>query len=102
MVDAYPNEVAANITGHVLFVYNLAQEVEELHLWRMFGPFGAIRDVNILIDKTTNKSRGFAFVTMSNYGEAENAIMHLHGTILEGKIIQVSFKKAKNARGPYW
>lgn len=91
--EVYPIEPST--TGYPLFVYNLSPEVEEVHLWRLFGPFGAIRNVNVVVDKVTGNSKGFAFITMSNYGEAENAILQLHQTMLEGKVIQVSFKKAK-------
>lgn len=92
MPDMYGDNGAV---GHVLFVFNLSPEVQELHLWRLFGPYGAIRSVNVVMDKATNRSKGYAFITMNNYAEAEEAIMHLHQTSLEGKVIQVSFKRPK-------
>lgn len=85
-----------DVKGYVIFVFNLAPEVEEVHLWRLFGPFGAITDIKIVYDKETKKSRGFAFVTMPNYREAEVAIRSLDQTVFEGKILQVSFKKERN------
>ncbi|KAL0281678.1 UNVERIFIED_CONTAM: hypothetical protein PYX00_002591 [Menopon gallinae] len=72
--------------GYVIFVFNLASEVEEIHLWRLFGPFGAITDIKIVYDKETKKSRGFAFVTMPNYREAEVAIRTLNQTTFKGKV----------------
>lgn len=82
--------------GYVIFVFNLASEVEEIHLWRLFGPFGAITDIKIVYDKETKKSRGFAFITMLNYREAEVAIRTLNQTTFKGKVLQVSFKKERN------
>lgn len=81
--------------GYVIFVFNLSPDVQEVQLWRLFGPFGAITDIKIVFDKETKKSKGFAFVTMPNFREAEIAIRSLNLTTFEGKVLQVSFKKER-------
>uniref|UniRef100_A0A915E5D1 RRM domain-containing protein n=3 Tax=Protostomia TaxID=33317 RepID=A0A915E5D1_9BILA len=82
----------ANIPGFTIFVYNLAPETEEPTLWRLFGPFGAVLAVKIIKDFTTNKCKGYGFVTMANYEESIAAINALNGTQLGNRTLQVSFK----------
>jgi len=83
-------------TGWCLFVYNLAAETEENVLWQLFGPFGAVQSVKVVRDPTTNKCKGFGFVTMTNYDEALMAIAANNGYQLGGRVLQVSFKKSKD------
>lgn len=85
--------------GWCLFVYNLAPEVEESILWKLFGPFGAVRQVNLVKDAQTNKCRGFAFVTMADYSQALMAIQALNGFTLANRVLQVSFKTSKVRAG---
>ncbi|TWW53333.1 ELAV-like protein 1 isoform X1 [Takifugu rubripes] len=81
--------------GWCIFIYNLGQEADETILWQMFGPFGAVTNVKVIRDFTTNKCKGFGFVTMSNYEDAAMAIASLNGYRLGEKILQVSFKTSK-------
>ncbi|KAL7058806.1 hypothetical protein AAHC03_012923 [Spirometra sp. Aus1] len=62
-----------------LFVYNLAPETEEATLWRLFGPFGAVRSVTVVREHASSRCRGFGFVKMKNYEDALMAIQHLNG-----------------------
>ena len=80
---------AANLS---IFVFNLIPDIQEGELWRLFGPFGAIRDVKIIIDNETKKCKGFAFITMVNYEEAASAIQALDGYVLHDRVLQVRFK----------
>lgn len=89
---------ALTATGWCIFVYNLAPETEEANLWQLFGPFGAVQTVKIIRDPTTNKCKGFGFVTMSNYEEALLAIHSLNGFALGNRVLQVSFKTTPNAK----
>ncbi|KAL5107717.1 ELAV-like protein 2 [Taenia crassiceps] len=76
-----------------LFVNNLAPETEEATLWRLFGPFGAVRSVSVAREHGPgSKCRGFGFVNMTNYEEALHAIQHLNGYALGNRILQVAFK----------
>ncbi|KAM7532898.1 hypothetical protein Aperf_G00000128653 [Anoplocephala perfoliata] len=89
---------ALTATGWCIFVYNLAPETEESNLWQLFGPFGAVQTVKIIRDPSTNKCKGFGFVTMSNYEEALLAIHSLNGFALGNRVLQVSFKTTPNTR----
>jgi ELAV like protein 2/3/4 len=79
-------------TGWCIFVYNLAPETQENTLWQLFGPFGAVQSVKLAKSYCGQKCKGFAFVTMSVYGEALSAIANLNGFVLGDRILQVSFK----------
>ncbi|XP_052475815.1 ELAV-like protein 1 isoform X1 [Carassius gibelio] len=83
-------------SGWCIFVYNLGQDADEGILWHMFGPFGAVTNVKVIRDFSTNKCKGFGFVTMTNYEEAAMAIANLNGYHLGDKILQVSFKTSKS------
>ncbi|ESN97904.1 hypothetical protein HELRODRAFT_187316 [Helobdella robusta] len=85
--------------GWCLFVYNLAPETEENILWQLFGPFGAVQTVKVMRDPTTQKCKGFGFITMTNYDEALTAVSSLNGYQLGSRILQVSFKKSKTSLG---
>jgi ELAV like protein 2/3/4 len=82
-------------SGLVLFVYNLAPEIQELDLWRLFGPFGAILNIKIVTDSATNQSKGYAFVTMVKYEESVLVIRALNGYKLADRVLQVNFKTNK-------
>lgn len=86
-----------NGSGWCLFVYNLAPETEENVLWQLFGPFGAVQNVKVMRDFTTQKCKGFGFVTMTNYDDALVAIAALNGYQLGNRMLQVSFKKSKSS-----
>lgn len=81
--------------GWCIFVYNLSPEADESVLWQLFGPFGAVTNVKVIRDFTTNKCKGFGFVTMTNYDEAAMAIASLNGYRLGERVLQVSFKTSK-------
>lgn len=81
-----------------IFVYNLAPETEDRILWELFGPFGAVQTVKVIRDPSTNKCRGFGFVTMSNYEEALLAIQSLNGYIVGNRTLQVSFKSSSSPK----
>ncbi|XP_061593511.1 ELAV-like protein 1 isoform X2 [Cololabis saira] len=82
-------------SGWCIFIYNLGQDADEALLWQMFGPFGAVVNVKVIRDFSTNKCKGFGFVTMTNYEEAAMAIHSLNGYRMGDKVLQVSFKTSK-------
>ncbi|XP_037105358.1 ELAV-like protein 1 isoform X3 [Syngnathus acus] len=82
-------------SGWCIFIYNLGQEADEAMLWQLFGPFGAVSNVKVIRDFSSNKCKGFGFVTMNNYEEAAMAIHNLNGYRLGDKVLQVSFKTSK-------
>ncbi|MFT7806283.1 ELAV-like protein 2-like [Arapaima gigas] len=99
-IDGVTSLAGINLPGHAgtgwcIFVYNLAPDADESILWQMFGPFGAVTNVKVIRDFTTNKCKGFGFVTMTNYDEAAMAIASLNGYRLGDRVLQVSFKTNK-------
>ncbi|TGZ66122.1 hypothetical protein CRM22_005481 [Opisthorchis felineus] len=71
----------AHTTDWCLFLCNLPPDIEEATLWRLFGPFGAVRSVKVIREPGTNRCRGTGFVNMTNYAEALLAIHNLNGSI---------------------
>ncbi len=84
--------LTSNTDGWIIFIYNLSPDTENKVLWQLFGPFGAVQQVNIARDNRTQKCKGYGFVTMRNYEEAVIAINALNGFPLANRILQVSFK----------
>ncbi|XP_072481930.1 ELAV-like protein 3 [Notamacropus eugenii] len=81
--------------GWCIFIYNLPPESDEIVLWELFGPFGAVKNVKIIRDFNTKKCKRFGFVTMTSYDEAALAVANLNGYCLDGHVLQVSFKTSK-------
>ncbi|MEI8234095.1 MAG: RNA-binding protein [Verrucomicrobiota bacterium] len=81
-----------------LYVGNLPFNVTEPDLQDLFGQAGTVSDVMLVQDKFTGKSRGFAFVTMSTEGEAQNAIEQFHGKALEGRPLTVNVARPREER----
>lgn len=84
--------------GYTLFVYNIGSNATDRTLWSLFAPYGTVQKVNIMVDHDKNTCKGYGFVTMTNYTEAQTAIQGLHGYYFQGKQLQVSFKAEKNAQ----
>ena len=63
-----------------IFVGNLDFNVREEAIRALFENYGAVERVSIMTDRETGRSRGFAFVEMTNEGEAERAISALNGS----------------------
>lgn len=65
----------------------------------MFGAFGTVESTNIIEDRETGRSRGFAFVEMSSNEEAQNAISSLNGKDSDGRALTVNEAKPREDRG---
>jgi len=65
----------------------------------LFEPYGAIERVSLVTDRDTGRSRGFAFVEMTNSDEADKAIAALNGTNLGGRALNVNEARPKTDRG---
>ncbi|CEM37940.1 unnamed protein product [Vitrella brassicaformis CCMP3155] len=79
----------------VLFVYNIGPYMDEKGLLSLFGPFGRVTRVDVIRDRTTNKGKGYGFVTMATFQEASFALEHMNGFYLGGRQLQVSFKTSR-------
>jgi RNA recognition motif-containing protein len=81
-----------------LYVGNLSYTTTEEGLNTKFSEFGALDSVNLIIDRETGRSKGFAFVEMANDEEAKSAIQALDGSEFEGRNIRVSEAKPQERR----
>lgn len=81
-----------------LFVGNLSFNTTENNLQDAFGAHGTVSEADLIMDRTTNRPRGFAFVTMSTPDEAQKAITALNGTELDGRTITVNVAKPREER----
>jgi len=78
-----------------IFVGNLSFETTDEDLRAEFAAFGELTSVNVLKDKFTNKSRGFAFVEMPNKEEAMKAVEALNGKSINGRTINAAEAKPR-------
>lgn len=81
-----------------IYVSNLSFGVSSEDLQEVFAEFGEITSANVITDRYTQKSRGFAFVEMPNQDEAEKAIAELNGKTLEGRTLNVAVAKERQPR----
>jgi len=82
-----------------LFFCNIPHSTTEAELRSLFEPHGAIEQVSIVTERETGRSRGFAFVEMTDSGEAEKAIAALNGTDLGGRALNINEARPKTDRG---
>src|SRR6478752_1121014 len=81
-----------------LYVGNLPHSTTETELRNLFEAHGAVEKVSIVTDRETGRARGFAFVEMTDAGEAEKAIAALNGKELGGRALNVNEAKPKTER----
>jgi len=81
-----------------LFVGNIPHSTTEAELRTLFAAHGAVEQVSVVTDRDTGRSRGFAFVEMTDSGEAEKAIAALNGKELGGRALNVNEAKPKTER----
>ncbi|MCF8378356.1 MAG: RNA-binding protein [Bacteroidales bacterium] len=78
-----------------IYVGNLSYGVDEGALEQAFKEFGEVTSVKIITDKFTGRSKGFAFVEMTNDDEAKNAISELNGKSMDNRDITVNEARPK-------
>ena len=81
-----------------LFVGNLSFNTTENDLHDAFAAFGTVTEANLMMDRMTNRPRGFAFITMSTDEEAQKAIDGLNGKDLGGRAITVNVARPREER----
>ncbi|MSR65143.1 MAG: RNA-binding protein [Verrucomicrobiae bacterium] len=81
-----------------LYVGNLSFETTENSLTDLFAQAGKVTSTNMIQDKFTGKSRGFAFVEMSSSEEANKAIETFNGKDLDGRALTVNIARPKEDR----
>ena len=81
-----------------LYVGNLSYETTENDLQDLFGACGPVSEVNLILDRATNRSRGFAFVTMATTEGAQAAIEQLAGKSIQGRELTVNEARPRESR----
>jgi RNA recognition motif-containing protein len=81
-----------------LYVGNLSYSTTEEDLSALFAQAGTVEAVDVIKDRDTRRSKGFAFVQMSNQAEAEEAIKLFNGYELEGRMLKVNPARPKEER----
>lgn len=82
-----------------LYVGNLPFGVSDSDLQNLFTPHGAVQSAQVIIDRDTNRSKGFGFVEMRNGDEAHQAIAALNGREVNGRSLTVNEARPREARG---
>ncbi|MBL8816795.1 MAG: RNA-binding protein [Planctomyces sp.] len=82
-----------------IFVGNLSYQTTEHELSSLFGRYGRVSSVRMMSDRSTGTPRGFAFVSMPSFEDAEEAIIHLNGASLGGRSLTVNEARSKDSVG---
>jgi len=85
-----------------LFVGNLSYQTAENDLQDHFAQAGVVTSVNVMFDKVTGKSRGFAFVEFASPEEAARAVEQLHNKEFQGRALTVNIARPREERAPRW
>ncbi|KHD07560.1 RNA-binding protein [Candidatus Thiomargarita nelsonii] len=81
-----------------IYVGNLPYSLTEAEVTEMFTAHGEVSQVNLISDKYTGQSKGFAFVEMPRQADAEEAIKVLNDSLVKGKNIKVNQARPRNER----
>ena len=81
-----------------LYVGGLSYTVTDSQLQALFASHGTVESAKVVMDRDTDRSRGFGFVEMGTQEEAEKAITALNGTQHEGRSLTVNLSKPREDR----
>ena len=81
-----------------IYVSNLSFAVQDEDLREFFTEYGEVSSAKVIMDKFTNRSKGFGFVEMPDDAAAQKAIAELDGGIVEGRAIKVMVAKPREER----
>src|SRR6187397_2489018 len=82
-----------------IYVGNLSWNLKEQDLANLFTPYGEVASAKIVMDKFTQRSKGFGFVEMPNDEQAQAAIAQLNGSEIEGRNLVVNESRPKEDNG---
>jgi RNA recognition motif-containing protein len=85
--------------GKKLYVGNLSYQVNESDLEALFSQYGTVQSAQIIVDRDTNRSKGFGFVEMDSDAEAQAAIQALNGQDHGGRNLTVNEARPREDRG---
>ncbi len=83
------------MANNKLYVGNMSYSTSEDELRELFGSYGEVSSVNIVLDRITGKSRGFGFVEMSKPEEAQEAIKGLNDQDFGGRKLTIDFARER-------
>jgi RNA recognition motif-containing protein len=83
-----------------LFVGNLAFSTVDTDLQQYFSQAGVVTSVNVMLDKFTGKSRGFAFIDFATADEANKAVEMFHSKEFQGRALTVNIAQPREERAP--
>jgi RNA recognition motif-containing protein len=81
-----------------IYVSNLSFAVQDEDLREFFAEYGEVSSAKVIVDKFTNRSKGFGFVEMPDDAAAQKAIAELDGGMVEGRAIKVMVAKPREER----
>ncbi len=84
-----------------IYVGNISFNAQEDDLRNVFSQYGEVTNVNIIVDKFTDRSKGFGFIEMQDESAADAAISALNGTELLGRELKVNEAKERKERPQY-
>ena len=87
--------------GKKLYVGNLSYDVADAELRQMFEPHGTVGSAQVIMDRSTSRSKGFGFVEMGSDEEAQAAIDALNGQDNNGRALTVNEARPREDRGGY-
>jgi cold-inducible RNA-binding protein len=85
--------------GKKLYVGNLTYNITETDLQELFSHYGTVQSAQVIVDRETNRSKGFGFVEMDSDAEAQAAIQGLNEHEYDGRRLTVNEAKPREARG---
>ena len=81
-----------------IYVGNLPYSIRDAELEELFRPYGDVTSANVIIERETNRSKGFGFVEMPEASEAQNAIAQLNNKEINGRGLKVNEAKPREER----
>jgi len=81
-----------------IYVSNLSFAVKDEDLRGFFAEYGEVSSAKVIMDKFTNRSRGFAFVEMPDQTAGQKAIQELDGATVDGRTIKVNEARPKEKK----
>ena len=84
-----------------LFIGGLAWATNDASLHAAFSNFGEVTEAKVILERETNRSRGFGFVTFSDAAAADEAIANMDGKELDGRAIKVSEAQERPRSGGF-
>ena len=85
--------------GKKLYVGNLTYDVTDAALQELFAAHGTVESARVIMDRATDRSKGFGFVEMGTDAEAQAAIAALNGKDNNGRALTVNEARPREERG---